>query len=254
MIKFVHVTKRFKRHYALQDVSAQIANGSVVSLIGPNGSGKTTLIKSFLGMVTPDSGEIYFDNQLIHKQYKYRDRVGYMPQIGRYPDNMKVGQVIDMIRNIRGVVSRELDNDLFNAFEIASIKDKAMQSLSGGTRQKVSATIAFMFNPEVYVLDEPTAGLDPMASEILKDKIIREKKRGKLILLSSHILSDLEELTTDVRYLNEGRLQFFETLDGIRELTGEQKLSKAIAALMERNVLNKKVNIQTDHLTKLHSS
>ena len=125
------VVKTFGDKRALSGISFAVPAGQICWLLGPNGSGKTTLMKSFLGIVTPDSGEIYFDNQLIHKQYKYRERVGYMPQIGRYPDNMKIGQVIDMIQSIRGSVSREIDNDLFNAFEIESIKDKAMQSLSG---------------------------------------------------------------------------------------------------------------------------
>lgn len=233
MIKIEHLTKRFKKLHALDDVSVDIQAGRVVSLIGPNGSGKTTLIKCMLGMVRADKGEIYFDNKPIRSDDKYRHRIGYMPQIGRYPDNMKIGQVLDMIKNIRGAGEGKLDTDLYRAFEIDRIRDKSMQSLSGGTRQKVSATLAFMFDPDVFILDEPTAGLDPIASEILKDKINKEKRRGKLILITSHVLSDLDEFTTDIMYLHEGRLRFFDSLASIKELTGEQRLSKAIAQLMK---------------------
>jgi len=108
-----------------------------------------------------------------------------------------------------------------------------MRTLSGGTRQKVSAAIAFLFNPPVLILDEPTAGLDPLSSEMLKEKILREKKKGKLILITSHILSDLDELTTHVMYLQEGKMQFLKNIETLREDTGEIKLGKAIARIMK---------------------
>jgi Cu-processing system ATP-binding protein len=109
-----------------------------------------------------------------------------------------------------------------------------MRALSGGTRQKVSAALAFLFNADVLILDEPTAGLDPLSSELLKDKIRSEKERGKLILITSHILSDLEELTTDVLYLQEGKKMFYKTMAELREETGEEKLSRAIAWHMKQ--------------------
>lgn len=234
MIRIESLQKRFKKLVALRDVTATFSPGQVISLIGPNGSGKTTLIKCILGMVKPDSGHIYFDNLSIHRQYQYRSRIGYMPQIGRYPDNMRIGQVIEMIKNIRQGRLGETDDFLYQAFAIDQIRNKTMQSLSGGTRQKISATLAFMFNPDVLILDEPTAGLDPLASEILKSKIIAEKKRGKLILITSHILSDLDDLTSDVMYIQDGEVKCFDTLTNIKQYTGEVYLSKAIARLMER--------------------
>ena len=155
--------------------------------------------------------------------------IGYMPQIGRYPDNMKVGQLFQMMKNIRKVADTELDNDLLVKFNLVSIFDKPMRTLSGGTRQKVSAALAFYFNPAILILDEPTAGLDPLSSEILKEKIMEEKKKNKLILITSHILSDLDELTTHVMYLQEGKMIFLKNIESLREETGEDKLGKAIA-------------------------
>ena len=107
-----------------------------------------------------------------------------------------------------------------------------MRTLSGGTRQKVSAALAFLFNPDVLILDEPTAGLDPVASEILKEKIITEKTKGKLILITSHILSELDELVTQVIYMQDGTLRFHKDITELRADTGQQKLSKAIASVM----------------------
>jgi Cu-processing system ATP-binding protein len=235
MVKIENINKRFKKLQALADINAQFNKGQVISLIGPNGSGKTTLIKSILGLVKPDSGKIIFNGTPIDETVDYRKDIGYMPQIGRYPDNMKIGQLFSMIKNIRSA-EIQLDEELYYKFKLDTITDKSMRSLSGGTRQKVSAALAFLFDPDILILDEPTAGLDPLSSEILKEKIISEKEKGKLILITSHILSDLEELTTDVLYLQDGREVFFKPLGDLKQETGEEKLSKAIAAIMKNNL------------------
>src|SRR5690606_34656848 len=232
MIRIENLKEKFKKLQALDDISAFFNKGQVVSLIGPNGSGKTTLIKSILGIVKPDSGNIYVDGKLIKDDPSYRGRIGYMPQIGRYPDNMKVGHLSRMMKDIRKVPEEELDTDLLVKFNLVSIFEKPMRTLSGGTRQKVSAALAFYFNPVVLVLDEPTAGLDPLSSEILKEKIMQEKRKNKLILITSHILSDLDDLTTHVMYLQEGKLIFMKDIQTLRKETGEDRLGRAIARVM----------------------
>lgn len=114
--------------------------------------------------------------------------------------------------------------------------DKKMRTLSGGTTQKVSATIAFLFNPNILILDEPTAGLDPLASETLKEKIIAEKQKGKLILITSHLLSELDELISHVVFMNEGQVKFHKTIEDLKNTTGEQKISKAIANVLKSTI------------------
>lgn len=228
MIRIENIAKRFKKLQALHNISVELHKGQVVSLIGPNGSGKTTLIKTILGLVKPDGGAIYFNGTVITETVAYRKQIGYMPQIGRYPENITIGHLFDMIKNIRSS-TKPLDEELYYGFKLDTIRDKAMRALSGGTRQKVSAALAFLFDADVLILDEPTAGLDPLSSELLKEKILAEKGKGKLILITSHILSDLEELTTDVLYLQEGKVIFYKSMAALREETGEEKLSKAIA-------------------------
>ena len=236
MIIANNVTKKFGRLTALNNVSATCLKGQCVALIGPNGSGKTTLVKSVLGMVVPDSGFITFNGKNIVHDWMYREHIGYMPQIGRYPENMTIGQVLEMMKDIRnknGNIS--LDEDLVKAFKLENFLNKRMRTLSGGTTQKVSASLAFMLNPDVLILDEPTAGLDPVASEILKEKIIFEKQNGKLVLITSHILSELDDLVTHVIYMQDGNLLFHKSIELLREDTGEQKLSRAIASVMQKN-------------------
>jgi Cu-processing system ATP-binding protein len=236
MIRIENINKRFKKLHALNGINAQFKKGQVISLIGPNGSGKTTLIKSILGLVKPESGNIYFNDESISETVEYRNHIGYMPQIGRYPDNMKIGQLFKMIKNIRS--QKEWDEELFYRFKLDTILDKSMKALSGGTRQKVSAALAFLFNPDVLILDEPTAGLDPLSSEILKEKILSEKEKEKLILITSHVLSDLEDLTTDVIYMQDGKIMFTKSMIELKQETGEEKLAKAVA-WMVKNTLQK---------------
>jgi Cu-processing system ATP-binding protein len=232
MIQIQHVHKRFGKLTVLNDVNLSLKGGQCIALIGPNGSGKTTLIKTILGMVVSQSGKILFKEKDTAHKWEYRKEIGYMPQIGRYPENMTVGQVLDMMKDIRKMPEHELDTDLVTAFQIAQIMDKRMRTLSGGTRQKVSACLAFIFNPSVLILDEPTAGLDPLSTEILKEKIRAEKQKDKLIIITSHVLSELDDLVSEVIYMQDGKPRFHETLDTLKASTGTDRLSKAIAHVM----------------------
>jgi Cu-processing system ATP-binding protein len=232
MIIASNVSKKFGKLQALDNVSVACNKGECIALIGPNGSGKTTLIKTILGMVVCDNGFITFNEKNILHDWQYRANIGYMPQIGRYPENMSIGQILDMMKDIRSKSNQILDEDLVQQFKLNELLGKRMRTLSGGTRQKVSAALAFLFNPDVLILDEPTAGLDPVAAEILKEKIIAEKTKGKLILITSHILSELDDLVTQVIYMQDGKLCFHKDIAALRADTGQQKLSKAIASVM----------------------
>lgn len=232
MIEARGISKAFGRVRALDGLSVRMAGGRSFSLIGPNGSGKTTFLKCLLGTVLPDAGDLTLDGVSLLGNPALRRRIGYMPQIGRYPDNMRIGQLFEMLREIRRGSHDRLDEELGEAFGVARILHKPMRTLSGGTRQKVSACIAFLFDPDVLVLDEPTAGLDPVSVEILKEKVLAQRRKGKLILLTSHILSDLDEMTTDVLFLIEGRLQFCRPIDELRAESGEEKLGRLMARLM----------------------
>jgi Cu-processing system ATP-binding protein len=219
MISISNLTKRFGKLEALKSVYVDFGGGKSYALIGPNGSGKTTLIKCILGMVLPDAGIITVNGNSITHDCSYRNLIGYMPQIGRYPDQMKIGQIIDMICDLRQDETHR-DDDLIKEFKLDQMRDKRMHTLSGGTRQKVSASLAFLFNPPIMILDEPTAGLDPIAAETLKEKIISEQN----------------ELTTNLVYLEEGKIVFNDTMDVLKGATGEVKLGRAIASMMRRNL------------------
>ena len=251
MIRIEHIKKKFKRLLALDDINAHFDKGQVISLIGPNGSGKTTLIKSILGMVKADSGKIFFNNELIDGDPSYRSQIGYMPQIGRYPDNMKVGQLFKMLKNIRNVSENMLDEELIDKFGLKQIFDKPMRTLSGGTRQKVSAALAFLFNPEVLILDEPTSGLDP--NQIIEIReVIKKQGKDKTVLFSSHILQEVEAICDRVIIINKGEIVADDTLsklqsvgDKQQSVTVEFKEPVQIDWLKNLNGVNSVKNIQS---------
>jgi Cu-processing system ATP-binding protein len=235
MISVRELKKKFGRLEVLRGITTSLQAGKTYALIGPNGSGKTTFIKCLLGMVLPTAGTITVDGQDIKGSWRYREKIGYMPQIGHYPENMRMGQLFDMMRHIRNSHGHP-DEGLLKAFGLEQLFDKRMHTLSGGTRQKVSAALAFLFNPPVLFLDEPTAGLDPVSVEVLKEKILQERQKGKLLVITSHIMNDLDELATEAVIIQDGTLRFDGPLSELKDMTGESRLGKAIARFMSHTV------------------
>ena len=233
MIEVKKLTKKFSKFTALDDLNLTFTNSKSIALIGPNGCGKTTLIKSILGLNVIETGDILVDGKSVKDDYRYRKDIGYMPQIGRYPENMSIGQTIKMIKDTRKISETHLDTELLENFELEKMYDKKMGTLSGGTTQKVSAVLAFMFDPKVIILDEPTAGLDPLASEILKNKIIKEKNRGKLIIITSHLLSELDDIVSEIVFMNEGKIIVQQSVTDLMTERKSEKISESIISILK---------------------
>ena len=233
MIEVKNLTKKFSKFTALDDLNLSFTNSKSIALIGPNGCGKTTLIKSILGLNVIETGDILVDGKSVKDDYRYRKDIGYMPQIGRYPENMSIGQTIKMIKDTRKISETHLDTELLENFELEKMYDKKMGTLSGGTTQKVSAVLAFMFDPKVIILDEPTAGLDPLASEILKNKIVKEKNRGKLIIITSHLLSELDDIVSEIVFMNEGKIIVQQSVTDLMTERKSEKISESIISILK---------------------
>lgn len=233
MIDVKNLTKKFNKFTALDDLNLQFTDSKSIALIGPNGCGKTTLIKCILGLNVIETGDILVDGKSVKEDFRYRENIGYMPQIGRYPENMTIGQTIQMIKDTRKIPASELDTELLQDFALENLYQKKMRTLSGGTTQKVSAVLAFMFNPKIIILDEPTAGLDPLSSEILKKKIIKEKNKGKLIIITSHLLSELDEIISEVVFMNEGRIIVQQSVEDLMTEHKTEKISESIISILK---------------------
>lgn len=231
MIKIESLNKNFSSHHVLKNVSLEIDSGNVTAIVGPNGSGKTTLIKCILGLVKPGNGSINVGGTDTNISFTYRNKIGYMPQVARFPENLTASELLSMVKDLRES-EYSGEKDIINSFKLADEMDKPFKSLSGGTKQKVSAAIAFTFNPEILILDEPTAGLDPVASSHFKDMIFNEKNNGKTIILTSHIMSEIQELSDEIVFLLDGEIKYKGALTSLIETNAGTTLERAIAELM----------------------
>lgn len=231
MIEFKDVHKKYGKLEVLKGVSFTIKDGGIFAILGPNGSGKTTSMKSFLGMVIPTKGDIFFNGKSIKNQWAYREQISYLPQIANFPSNLKVKELIAMIKNIKKLPCHE--QELIELFGLQKHLNKSLGNLSGGTKQKVNLVLTFMVDVPVLVLDEPTSGLDPIAILALKKLILREKEKGKTILITSHILSFIEELSDEILFILEGNIYFRGTPQQLLETTKKNNFQEAIAELLK---------------------
>jgi Cu-processing system ATP-binding protein len=235
MIEISRLTKSCGHHDVLRGVDLTVERGRVMGIIGPNGAGKTTLIKTLLGLCRPTSGEIRINGKPIGADESYRAHIGYMPQIARFPENLTAAELFEMLRDLRGAPG-VLDATLLRGLALDGQLEKPLRVLSGGTRQKVNACLALLFQPSILVLDEPTAGLDPLSSAALKDRILELRADGVTVLVTSHIMSELEELCDDVAFLLDGVARYVGSVAQLTSMTQKATLERAIASLMIREV------------------
>lgn len=233
MIEITGLSKRFGRQQVLRGIDLVIQPGRITALLGPNGAGKTTLIKTILGLARGDEGTIRIAGATVGNDPAYRSDIGYMPQIARFPENLTAAELIAMISDLRRTAAAaSLDEELLEQFALAGQLDKPLRVLSGGTRQKINAVLAFLFRPALLVLDEPSAGLDPVAAGILRDKILRERVAGRTVLIISHVMNEVDELADDVVFLLDGRVQFAGAAHDLKRDTRQLNLERAIAQIM----------------------
>jgi len=231
MIEFKNISKSFGSLTVLDNISGEFPENKITAIVGHNGSGKTTLIKCILGLDQLDNGSIKINGTEINGNPEFRKMIGYMPQIARFPENLNARELIAMVADLRDNISNESDS-LIDYFQLYDSLDKPLGQLSGGTKQKVNAVIAMMFDPKVLILDEPSAGLDPVSSQQLKKSVLEKKKQGKSVLITSHILSELQELADYLIYLLDGKIFFKGTVETLIEQSGQPTLESAIAKMM----------------------
>jgi len=222
--------KRFGGVDVLRGLDADITAGRVTAIVGPNGAGKTTFIKSILGLTRLDRGTLLFDGEPVTGDERYRRRIGYMPQIARFPENLTGTELLAFLRELRG--QPVTDDTLLDELQVRAALPKPLRVMSGGTRQKVNAAAAFLFRPALLILDEPTSGLDPVSAGILKRRIHAERIAGRTVLLTSHVLSEVEELADDVIFLCDGQARFTGALTALKRSTGQATLERSLATLM----------------------
>ncbi|GJM35584.1 MAG: ABC transporter [Saprospiraceae bacterium] len=237
MIQIQNLHKSFGPLQVLKGVNLDFpatASGAsgITAILGPNGSGKTTLIKCILGMVIPSEGEIFVKDQRVKGNWSYRHNIGYLPQIARFPENLSVQELLDFIQDLRGTGGQP--EPLIQRFGLEPFLTKRLGHLSGGTRQKVNLVLAFMYDCPLLILDEPTAGLDPVALIQLKALLKEEKAKGKHILITTHIMDFVEDMADEIVFLLEGNIHFRGRPDFLKKQYQSRKLENAIACLLQK--------------------
>jgi len=235
MIRVKNIVKKYGKVIALDGISFDVQAGKIIAIAGPNGSGKSTLVKIILGLVKNDSGEIYFNEEKLNSHYQYRKNIGYLPQIGRYPENLTVSEVISMIKDI-GDDDESYEMDLIDEFDLKEHVNKEVRTLSGGTRQKLGIILAFMFKKQLLILDEPTSGLDPISAGKLKKLIKYRNSQGSTVLLISHIMSEVEELADEIIYFLNGKVSFRESVSNLIFRMGGNNLENSIALFLNNGL------------------
>lgn len=230
MIEIKNLNKYYGKQHVLKDINLKMDAGQCIAFVGPNGCGKTTLMKCILGLVTPQSGEVLVDDEDVRLHPECRQHIGFMPQNSNFPENMSVRDVFHTLIDVRGQKDG-LDKDLLDQYEIKQFAAKRTGALSGGMRQKVNAALAFLFHPDILILDEPTASLDPLSADMLKEKIRKEK--GKLVFITSHILSELNDLATHIIFMDEGKILFYKSVEQLLQDTSTNNTHDAVIASLK---------------------
>lgn len=206
MLELKNITKQYATHRALDDVSITIPEGKIFGLLGPNGAGKTSLIRIINQITAPDSGIIYFDNEILSP--KHIEHIGYLPEERGLYKKMKVGEQMIYLAQLKGLSKAEAKKKLFFWFEkldIGSWWDKKIEDLSKGMQQKVQFIATVLHDPKLIILDEPFSGFDPVNAQIIQDEILELNKQGKTIIYSTHRMETVEELCDHIALINKSK-------------------------------------------------
>jgi len=216
MIQVEHLTKRFGKFTAVDNISFEVRTGEVFAFLGPNGSGKTTTMKSIVGLNVPTAGRVLIDGLDVHRHPKEARRsISYLPQRVVFPENLTAREVIRFYGRVRKL-SETLADEALSLASFNGFADKAIGEFSGGMVQRLGLAVVSMPDAPVLLLDEPTANLDPQGVKRFREFVLAQKQKGKTIIFSSHLLSEAEQLADRVGIFVNGKLAAQESIENLR--------------------------------------
>lgn len=224
VVEIDNVSKRFDNLIAVRSVTLNIEEGQTLGLIGPNGAGKTTLLRIICSLAKPDRGDVRIQGEsVIANPRAVRQKLGFMPAEFGSPRNLNIGEYLDYFGCLHGIPSRERRSRINDVCELTDLKGREnvmVKGLSTGNRQRLLLAKTLLHDPQLLVLDEPASGLDPRARTELREIVKELAALGKTIIISSHILPDIEEISDQIGILEAGRLVLDGKLDSLREKSG----------------------------------
>lgn len=221
-----HLCKSFGTLKAVDDVSFKVEPGSIFGLIGRNGAGKTTTIRMMMNVYGPDSGEIFYNGQKTGEDF--RRKVSYLPEERGLYKKMKVIDLLHFFLEIRGIDPHSVKGLILEYLERFSLADRQqakIEDLSKGNQQKVQFIAAILSDPEVLVLDEPFSGLDPVNTGLLKDIVMEYKRKGKVIVFSTHLMELAERMCDSIVLIHKGKLMLNGTLGEIKQKYSQRNIT-----------------------------
>lgn len=206
MLEIKNIVKQYANHRALDDISMKIERGSIFGLLGPNGAGKTSLIRIINQITAPDSGEIWFDGEILNPNHI--ERIGYLPEERGLYKKMQIGEQMLYLAQLKGLSKQEAIKRIrywFEKMDMQTWWDKKIEDLSKGMQQKVQFVATVVHKPDLIILDEPFSGFDPVNVNIIKEEILALNKAGSTIIFSTHRMESVEELCDKIALINKSR-------------------------------------------------
>lgn len=239
MLSLNNVSKHFGKVRAAENLSFTLEKGEVFGFIGPNGAGKSTTIRMIIGALKPTNGEILYDDKNIKKNKKYIEKIAYVPGDVNLWGNLTGEEVINFMMKTRGYNNNDEKLRLIDKFKLDG--SKKCKTYSKGNRQKVALICAFLSHAELLIFDEPTTGLDPLMERVFHEEVIQAKSSGKTILLSSHILSEVEKLADRIAIIRDGKIIESGSMKALRHITRMEYIIETdddITALKHRDFVH----------------
>ena len=260
MLKIRNLKKKFGNYRVLEDMNMEIKAGALYGFVGPNGAGKTTTIRIMSGLLLPDAGEVEIDGvDAIREPERVKEKFGYVPDHFGVYDNLKVSEYMEFFAScygMEGLKARKRAEILLEQVGLGDKRDFFVDSLSRGMKQRLCLARALIHDPQFLIMDEPTAGLDPRTRLEFRDTVQELHEQGKTILISSHLLSDLSELCTDIGIIDSGKLVLSGTMDQIMNqihtsrpliITVQENLPTAMQLLKEE-VLVRTISVRDQEI------
>lgn len=217
LISIRNLSKKYGKHAALSDFSLEIPKGRIIGLLGPNGSGKSTLIKLICGLLVPSGGQILIDGHTPGPESKAI--ISYLPERSYLPASIRLNELISIFRDFYPDFEEEKARQMLSSLQIP--ENASLKSLSKGTKEKVELIMVMSRKASLYILDEPIAGVDPAARDYILKTIIQDYREDATILLSTHLISDIETILDDVLFIKEGKLLLSASVEEIRDQYGK---------------------------------
>ncbi len=265
MLEIKDLEKSYGKFKALNKLNLSIGEGEIFGFIGPNGAGKSTTMKIVSGLLLPDKGQVYVDGiDAIKNNKQLKEKIGYMPDFFGVYDNLKASEYLEFYGSIYGITQKDIKRLSMDLLELVNLQDKYdsyVDGLSRGMKQRLCLARCLIHNPKLLILDEPASGMDPRARFEMKNILRKLKEMGKTILISSHILSELGEMCTNLGIVEKGHMICQGTVDDImNKISGNNPINitllgefeKAIKILKENEKIGK-VSCKGSNVTAAYS-